>query len=290
MEWIAFTCLAAFSQAWRNALQSRLSEHASVAGVTLARFLLATPMAALYLLGLYQWQSVPVLTITPSLISYVLGASVMQIIATGLMVILFKRNNYAVGVGLAKSEALLAAVLGMAFFGSHLSPFGWLGVLLGGMAVLLLSGVTLRHFVPATALLGLACGGAFALTSLWVREASLTTGLPFPHSAAWVLLLVLSCQTLLLASYLSYAEQSSWYTLWQQRRLTSAISLTSCIGSIGWFSAMSLQHVAYVKTLGQIEVFFTLAIAFWWLKAPVARRDTLGLLLIALAAILVMMG
>jgi uncharacterized membrane protein len=53
---------------------------------------------------------------------------------------------------------------------------------------------------------------------------------------------------------------------------------------------MSLQHVAYVKTLGQIEVFFTLAIAFWWLKAPVARRDTLGLLLIALAAILVMMS
>ncbi|MCO7190969.1 MULTISPECIES: multidrug transporter [unclassified Pseudoalteromonas] len=290
MEWIAFTCLAAFSQAWRNALQSRLSEHASVASVTLARFLLATPLAALYLLGLYHWQTAPALTITGPLISYILGASIMQIIATGLMVMLFKRNNYAVGVGLAKSEALLAAVLGMAFFGSHLSPLGWLGVLLGGVAVLLLSGVTLRHFAPATALLGLACGGAFALTSLWVREASLTTGLPFPHSAAWVLLLVLSCQTLLLAIYLSYAEQNSWHTLWQQRRLTSAISLTSCIGSIGWFSAMSLQHVAYVKTLGQIEVFFTLAIAFWWLKTPVARRDTLGLLLIALAAILVMMG
>ncbi|MEC4091338.1 multidrug transporter [Pseudoalteromonas rubra] len=290
MEWIAFTCLAAFSQAWRNALQSRLSQHASVASVTLARFLLATPLAALYLLGLYHWQTAPALTLNPTLVGYIAGASIMQIIATGLMVILFKRNNYAVGVGLAKSEALLAAILGMVFFGSHLSALGWIGVLLGGIAVLLLSGVTLRHFQLTTALLGLACGGAFALTSLWVREASIATQLPFPHSAAWVLLLVLSCQTLILACYLSYAEADSWRQLWQHRRLTCAISTTSCIGSVGWFSAMSLQHVAYVKTLGQIEVFFSLAIAVWWLKAPVARRDTLGLLLIALAAILVMMS
>ncbi|MCG9767513.1 DMT family transporter [Pseudoalteromonas piscicida] len=287
--WILFTLLAAFSQAWRNAFQSKLSESASTASVTLARFILASPLAGLYLWSLYQIAPAESLVINDDFLAFVLGASVMQIIATGLMVVLFKQNNYAIGAGLAKSEALVAAILGVLFFGSSLTLLGWFGVFIGAIAVLLLSGFNLRAFNGKTALVGLACGTSFALTSLWVREASITSGLPFPHSAAWVLLLVLVCQTVMLSMYLTIREPHSWRVLWQRRKLTLAISVSSCIGSIGWFSAMSLEHVAYVKTLGQIEVFFTLLISFLWLKAPVKKRDSMGLLLIAVAAILVML-
>ncbi|TMN33525.1 DMT family transporter [Pseudoalteromonas sp. S2755] len=287
--WILFTLLAAFSQAWRNAFQSKLSEGASTASVTLARFILASPLAGLYLWSLYQIAPAESLVINDDFIAFVLGASVMQIIATGLMVVLFKQNNYAIGAGLAKSEALVAAILGVLFFGSSLTLLGWFGVFIGAIAVLLLSGFSLRAFNGKTALVGLACGTSFALTSLWVREASIASGLPFPHSAAWVLLLVLACQTVMLSMYMTMCEPHSWRVLWQRRKLTLAISVSSCIGSIGWFSAMSLEHVAYVKTLGQIEVFFTLLISFLWLKAPVKKRDSMGLLLIAIAAILVML-
>lgn len=287
--WILFTLLAAFSQAWRNAFQSKLSESASTASVTLARFILASPLAGLYLWSLYQIAPAESLVINDDFLAFVLGASVMQIIATGLMVVLFKQNNYAIGAGLAKSEALVAAILGVLFFGSSLTLLGWFGVFIGAIAVLLLSGFSLRAFNGKTALVGLACGTSFALTSLWVREASIASGLPFPHSAAWVLLLVLVCQTVMLSMYLTIREPHSWRVLWQRRKLTLAISVSSCIGSIGWFSAMSLEHVAYVKTLGQIEVFFTLLISFLWLKAPVKKRDSMGLLLIAIAAILVML-
>ncbi|MCG9758182.1 MULTISPECIES: EamA family transporter [Pseudoalteromonas] len=287
--WILFTLLAAFSQAWRNAFQSKLSESASTASVTLARFILASPLAGLYLWSLYLIAPAGPLVISNDFLAYVLGASVMQIIATGLMVVLFKQSNYAIGAGLAKSEALVAAILGVLFFGSSLTLLGWLGVFIGAIAVLLLSGFSLRAFNGKTALVGLACGTSFALTSLWVREASIASGLPFPYSAAWVLLLVLVCQTVMLSMYLTIREAHSWRVLWQRRKLTLAISVSSCIGSIGWFSAMSLEHVAYVKTLGQIEVFFTLLISFLWLKAPVRKRDSMGLLLIAIAAILVML-
>lgn len=61
-SWIAFTLLAAFSQSWRNAFQSKLSGTMSVAGVTLARFLWAGPIALLYLFALYQWQPVAIPT------------------------------------------------------------------------------------------------------------------------------------------------------------------------------------------------------------------------------------
>ncbi|MGL4834827.1 MAG: multidrug transporter, partial [Shewanella sp.] len=64
--------------------------------------------------------------------------------------------------------------------------------------------------------------------------------------------------------------------------------VASCLGSIGWFSAMSIQAVPYVKTLGQVEVFFMMLIATYWLKDDVNKQEYLGLILIALAAILVM--
>ncbi|WP_413489930.1 EamA family transporter [Shewanella baltica] len=287
--WILLTLLAAFMQAWRNAFQSQLSKEVSVAGVTLARFIWAGPIAAVYLVGLYLWQDVGIPDFSGRFIVFILGASAMQILATGLMVKLFKLQNFAIGAGLAKSEAVVAAILGTVFFGTHLSPLGWSGVLLGGVAIFLMSAKQgLRSLSLNTVLIGLACGTSFALTSLWVREASLCLNIGFPHSAAWVLLFVISLQTLVLVSYLSLKDKSTLAALWQRPKLTLLTSTASCLGSIGWFSAMSLQAVPYVKTLGQVEVFFMILIATFWLKEKVKIKDMLGLVLIAIAAILVM--
>ncbi len=134
MTWIFLTIFAAFMQSWRNALQSKLSATVSVAGVTLARFIVASPIAALYLLALYQYQDAAFPDFNLAFISYIVGASIVQIVATGLMVKLFKMNNFAVGAGLAKSEALMAAILGVMFFGSALSLLGWIGVFIGAIA------------------------------------------------------------------------------------------------------------------------------------------------------------
>lgn len=287
--WILFTLLAAFMQAWRNAFQSQLSQEVKVAGVTLARFIWAGPIAAVYLTCLYLWQNVGMPIFTAEFMGFVLGASFMQILATGLMVVLFKQQNFAIGAGLAKSEAVVAAILGTWFFGTHLSPLGWAGVLLGGIAVFLLSAKQgLRSISLSTAAIGLASGSAFALTSLWVREASLRLDVGFPHSAAWVLLFVIAIQTLVLLSYLLLRDKSTLQALLARPKLTLLTSTTSCIGSIGWFTAMSLQAVPYVKTLGQVEVFFMMLVATFWLKEKVKVKEVFGLVLIAIAAIMVM--
>lgn len=289
MTWIFLTLFAAFMQAWRNAFQSRLSGDVTTAGVTLARFLWASPIAGVYLIALYQWQPAALPTFSSEFWHYVVGASFMQILATALMVKLFKYNNYAVGAGLAKSEALVAAILGMLFFGTQLTVLGWLGVVIGGIGVFMLSSHGgFKQLSLPTVLLGLSSGSAFALTSLWVREASLASQLPFPYSAAWVLLLVISLQTLCLVGYLLIKERSTLYKLWQRPRLVMLTSVSSCLGSIGWFSAMSLQAVPYVKTLGQVEIFFTMLISIFWLGQKVRIKDGFGLILVALAAILVM--
>ncbi len=287
--WILFTILAAFMQSWRNALQSKLGEQVDVAGVTLARFIVATPIAALYLYILYQFYPNKPPSLTTKFWLFVCSAAAMQIIATGLMVMLFKQKNFAVGVGLAKSEALAAAILGLLFFGTVLTLTGWIGVLIGAIGILLLSNKTgWRQLEMSTLLMGVGSGVAFALTSLWIREASQYTGLSFPVNAAWVLVAVLAIQTVVMTAYLGAFSRQSLKQLWQQKSLTTWVSICSCLGSIGWFSAMSLQTVPLVKTLGQIEIFFTMMIAAWWLKQPVSKKDSLGLILVAAAAVLVM--
>jgi drug/metabolite transporter (DMT)-like permease len=289
VEWILLTLLAAFSQSWRNAFQSKLSADLNVAGVTLARFLWASPLALVYLIALYAWQPAVIPEVTSLSVFYVLGASIMQIVATALMVVLFKQKNFAVGAGLAKSEAPVAALLGALFFGTALTLVGWIGVIIGGVAILILSCPHgFRSLSLNTALLGLACSSAFALTSLWVREASLSLSLPFPHRAAWVLFLVISIQTLILTGYLLVKDRTTLVAMLRKPKLVMMTSMASVVGSFGWFSAMSLQAVPYVKTLGQVEVFFTMLISFFWLNESVKSKDIVALVMVAIAAILVM--
>ncbi|WP_052878759.1 DMT family transporter [Vibrio coralliirubri] len=288
-SWIAFTLLAAFSQSWRNAFQSKLSGTMSVAGVTLARFIWAGPIALIYLYTLYQWQPVSAPDFSGEFVFYIVAAAIMQILATGLMVMLFKLENYAIGAGLAKCEAPVSAVLSVLFFGTALTVTGWVGVLIGTLGVLIMSSASgWRSLSPKVFLLGMACSTAFALTSLWVREASLSIGLPFPHSAAWVLFLVISLQTVIICTYLFFRERDTLRLIFKKSKLVVMTSLASVIGSLGWFSAMSLQAVPYVKTLGQVEVIFMVLISYFWLGQSIARKDIVALILLSIAAVLVM--
>jgi drug/metabolite transporter (DMT)-like permease len=289
--WIPFTLFAAFMQSFRNAFQKQLSKDVDTAGVTLARFLYASPMAALYLIALYAYKPVEMPHLSGQFGLYILLASVAQIFATVLMVRLFHLRNYAIGVGLAKSEAVIAAILGALFFSAPLSPLAWFGVLVGGLAVWLMSNPgSIKDLSLSTVATGLGSGLCFALTVLWVREASLILELPFPYSAAWVLLFVIALQTLILLVWLMIKSPSTLKALWSRPKQVLIISLFSCLGSLGWFTAMSLETAAMVKTLGQVEVLFTLMISVLWFKEKLGKKDILGLICIVVGAVCVMIA
>ena len=289
MSWILFTLGAVVMQTVRNALQSKLSGAVNTSGVTLSRFILAPPIALVYLLILYSSSASQVPEFSGSFIAVVLCASLLQIAATSLMVILFKQKNFAIGAGLAKSEALVAGVVGMLFFGSYLTPLGWAGIVIGAIAVFVLSSGNRLHGISVkTMVIGLACGTCFALTSLLVREASHMLNVQHTVAAAWVLLWVLCVQTISLSGYIALTKPFVFTQLTNAKKQVLAISTVSCLGSICWFTAMALQHVALVKTLGQLEVLLTLVLSHYWLKNAVTKREIAGLLLIGLAAIFVM--
>ena len=289
MSWILFTLGAVVMQTVRNALQSKLSGAVNTSGVTLSRFILAPPIALVYLLILYSSSASQVPEFSGSFITVILCASLLQIAASSLMVILFKQKNFAIGAGLAKSEALVAGVVGMLFFGSYLTPLGWAGIVIGAIAVFVLSSGNRLHGISVkTMVIGLACGTCFALTSLLVREASHMLNVQHTVAAAWVLLWVLCVQTISLSGYIALTKPFVFRQLTNAKKQVLAISTVSCLGSICWFTAMALQHVALVKTLGQLEVLLTLVLSHYWLKNAVTKREIAGLLLIGLAAIFVM--
>lgn len=282
--------MAAFMQAWRNAFQKQLSTTVDVYGVTLARFIFALPLALIYINCLYHFQPViESVHFNLHFAIYVLIAALSQIAATALMVQLFKQKNYAIGVGLAKSEAVLAAIIAVVFLSDHLSLLGWFGVAVGGFAVFLMSkGRDFSDFSVQTLCIGIGSGLCFAITSLLVREASLELdNLPFIHRAAWVLLMVIGTQCFLLLMYLGIFRRATLWAMWQRIGLTFRVSLCSFLASLGWFSAMSMQSVPIVKTLGQVEIIFSMLISAYFFKEKLARAEHLGIVLVVIAAFLV---
>ena len=290
MTWIFLTLLAAFMQAWRNAFQKQLSSNVDVYGVTFARFVFAIIFAWAYLGLSYQFSSpLPKLSMSTHFIVYVTIAALSQILATIFMVQLFKQRNYAIGVGLAKSEAILAALIAVIVLHEHLSVLGWLGVALGGYAVFLMSGSGQNSTLSIkTLVIGVGSGLCFAITSLLVREASLELNqLPVLIRAAWVLATVISIQFVTMLCYLSLFRRRTLIAMWQRLGTTFKVSLCSVMASFGWFSAMSMQSVAIVKTLGQIEILFSLIISAYIFKETLQQRDRLGIVLVVIAAVLV---
>ena len=288
--WILFTLLAAFMQAWRNAFQKQLSTTVDVYGVTLARFIFALPFSLIYLYLLNHSQAVEIAPDFSLRFAVCVGiAAIAQIIATALMVQLFKQKNYAIGIGLAKSEAILAALIGVLCLQEHLTLWGWIGVLIGAIAVILLSfNRNYADFKLTTLTIGLGSGLCFAITSLLVRQASLElNSLPYLHRAAWVLCSVIGLQCVLLLSFLLLFRRHTLLNMLARCGLTLRISTASFLASLGWFSAMSMQSVAIVKTLGQIEVLFSILISMYFFKERLAKNSYFGLVLIVVAAIMV---
>jgi drug/metabolite transporter (DMT)-like permease len=246
VTWILFTLMAAFMQAWRNAFQKQLSTTVDVYGVTLARFIFALPLAFIYIVSLYHFQPiVEVVHFNPRFATYIFIAAISQIAATALMVQLFKQKNYAIGVGLAKSEAILAAIVAVIFLSDHLSILGWVGVVIGGFAVFLMSkGRGFSDFSLQTLCIGIGSGLCFAITSLLVREASLElTNLPFIHRAAWVLICVIGTQCSLLLIYLGIFRRVTLWAMWQRVGLTFRVSLCSFLASLGWCHVEALRSI-----------------------------------------------
>lgn len=286
--WIPVTLAAAVFQTLRFMLQKVLSaERLSAEGATFARFAYSAPLIAA-LLGAYLWasgRSLPPLG--AEFWAHALVGGLAQILATICVVLLFKQRNFAVGITFKKTEVIQAVLIGWLVLGEGVSLPGFGAILLGLMGVLLLSRSPLepgrwwRHLGNRAAGLGLASGALFAVSGVSYRAASLQLGDLEPVLRAGVTLAaVTGAQMIGMGLWLAWRDRAELRAVWAARRTALWVGLFSMGGSFCWFIAFTLQTVAYVKALGQVELILSLLASVLVFRERVSAREVTGMALL----------
>lgn len=283
--WIVVTIAAAFFQTVRFMLQKLLSASAlSSAGATFARFLYSAPLVVVFL-ALYCVATdslLPATTLRYWL--FALSGGLSQILATLCVVMLFQSRNFAVGITFKKTEVIQTALVGWVLLGESISSLGVGVIVIGLIGVLMLSetpglgGDWWRRICNRASGLGVLSGFLFAISGVCYRGATLELASEDPLlRAGMTLACVTSAQLIAMALWLRLFEPGQISAVWGARRTAAWIGLTSMAGSFCWFTAFTLQTVAYVNALGQIELVFSLLATVFFFKEPITRREIYGL-------------
>lgn len=292
--WIPITIAAAFFQNLRFMLQKHLrTTELSTAGATFSRFVFAAPLAILltcFVLSV-TGTGFPQLGTTFFVAAAIGGLS--QITATMMVVELFTQRNFAVGITFKKTEAMQAALFGLIVLGDRISLLGFLALLVGLVGVILLSdtpklisGLGGNRFLNRATALGLASGALFGVSGVAYRAASLSLDTDTITRAAVTLACVTTFQALSMAGYLQVAQPGQVAKVLRGWKVTGLVGTLGMLGSLGWFLAFTLQNVAYVKALGQIELVFSFIASYFFFKETSTGREILGVVFIVGSIIL----
>ena len=283
-SWVLWTLLAAVMQSVRTAGQKHLTSDITPLAATLVRYLFGLPFALLWLGFVASSREVSFPGFNATFLMSGFLAGILQILATVLLIQLLTLRNFAVGSTYVKSEILLTAIIGYFFFTETVTLIGWFAILVcvAGLIIISLSrSGRLSSLWNQSALFGLGSGLSFALTSLFLRQASLSLGLNDPMlSAGMTLVYMVTLQTFITLVWVRVQQPGQITIILRRWQPALFVGITSVMGSVGWFTAMTLELASYVKTLGQVEFLFTVVIAVFYFKEKPTRLEALGMILI----------
>ncbi len=291
--WIIFTLMAAFMQSIRTAGQKKISVHLSPMATTLVRYLFGLPVAVVYLLAIMRSDHEAVFLSyvnNAEFFIYASLASVAQILATFFLVKAMGFRNFAVATILSKTEAIQTAIFGAIFFSAFLSWLGWRSIMLG------VAGIIVMSFPPMGARpelrgisYGVLSGLGFAFTALWLRQASLSLDHTVIQSAAITLVYTIIVQTIMCLIYLVIKEISQFSLIKKHIPLAIFVGVTSALGSVGWYTAMTYENAALVRSLGQIEIVFSLIITYVFFNEKIETKEYVGISAIVVSILILLL-
>jgi drug/metabolite transporter (DMT)-like permease len=299
--WIALTVWAAFAQTLRNAAQRGLVGAAGTLGATLVRFLFGLPFALVYLAVVLVVAGEGVPDVNWAFAAWVFEAGVSQIAATALLLRVMEARNFAIGVAYSKTELVQVAVFGAVFLGDPTSAPTVAAIVLATIGVLLLSPPVgergrlrgmLEGWTSESALLGVASGAGFALAAVGYRGAALELGdgVPFTVAAAYTLVWAMAIQVAILGGWLLLKTPGVIGMLLRLWRQSLAAGFMGAAASAGWFTAFAIEPAAHVRTLGLVELLFSLAIARRLFRESLAGAELVGVGLLTVALVMVTLG
>lgn len=291
--WIFITLLAALAQTVRFVLQKKLTvDGLSPSGATYARFLFAAPVVAVITFIHAKMTIQPIPNISNAFWAYVVTGGTAQVLATICTVMLFSMRNFAVGITFAKTEVLLSALVGFVVLSDGLSATAIVAILVGLPGVLLLSKTPAGgRVLTRSAGLGLLAGLLFAVSGVAYRGASLSLmgGDAFLR-AALTLACVTAFQTVLMTLAFALRDPKQIAAVFRKWRVAALVAGTSLIGSLGWFTAFTLQTAALVKAVGQVELVFSIAASWLIFSETITRREMGGIILVLASVVILISG
>lgn len=297
--WIPVTVWAAFAQTLRNAAQKHLTAELGTLGATLVRFLYGLPFALAWLaiVAAYTGEALP----TPGLkfAGWLVAGALGQIAATALLLAAMAERNFTLGVAYSKTEIIQVALFGFVFLGDTLSPAAGAAVACGTLGVLLMSPADrerpIRTLVAGwtarPALLGLASGAGFAISATGFRGAAISLeGCSFLMAAAFTLVLAQALQTAVLGGWLLARTPDTVGRVLRAWRTSLFAGFMGAAASAGWFTAMAIEPVAHVRTLGLVELLFSSVLSRKLFRERLSATETTGVALLTLGLAIVALG
>lgn len=285
--WVIFVIVAAAAQTVRNATQRKIAGTAGTLGATYARFIYAWPFAAAFLSFLIlRSGSTP----TPGwdFAGWAAVGGAAQVLATSCLLAAMQQRSFAFAVALSNTSPVVVAVFGFLMLGEPLTLGIAASVLLVTAGALLISWPRAgqRPELRSVALgLGAAC--SFSLASVAYRGASLSLHTDFLIASSTTLFATLTLQSIFMGLWLAVfmpKDLAAVFRNWRQSLLAGA---TGWLASLLWFSALAIETIARVRTLGVIEILFAQFVSARIFREGAGLREVLSLALIILGIIVV---
>lgn len=304
--WISLTIAAAFLQNVRSSLQVALKGRLSNAGASYVRFLFGLPPALLFLALAQRLAGAPLPEPDATFFVHACVGGLAQILGTVCLLMAATLRNFAVATAYSKTEPILAALFGVVLLAEPVGSAATLGIAVSvggviGMGFARSTGSVeapsrLAWLLDRGGLLGIGCGALFGLAAVSYRGASLALVVPsgdpggfgFLLRSTTTLAFVLLFQTLVGGVYLAAREPGELRRVLAAWRPAALVGLSGAAASVGWFSAMTLQNAAYVRTLGQVELLFALASSRFFLGDRLSRGELLGIAVLLLGLVLLL--
>jgi len=143
-----------------------------------------------------------------------------------------------------------------------------------------------RGWASRSALLGLGSGAAFGMAAVGYRGAALSLATPsVVFAAAESLVWAQSFQTILLGGYLAWRNAAVVIAVIRAWRVSMLAGAMGAIGSACWFTAMAMQPVARVRTLGLVELYFSYVVSRRVFRERLGGAELVGLILLAVGLV-----
>lgn len=292
--WIILSLTATLSQVTRNLFSKKLTNELPIQVIVLSRFIYALPIILLsYIVYAKTYGSIQV--ISKQFYIWVALMGSCQILATYFRISLFKYKSFAVSLTIVQIDTIITAFIGLFFLREILSITAWGGVLTATSGLILASlsknRVTLKNIKETLCTkssgIALITGLFLALAAIFAKQSfKFLIGSNSVGISLYSLLHILIIEVIILFPISIYNKRTSVKILFTKPLKPIIIGTCSGIGSFCWLTAYSLTHIAYVRTVGQLEFIFATLISIYYLKEKLYKVEFLGMVLVVTGSLI----